>query len=64
MVNVAPNLNPENFWFYKEYAKMKMEKVIDVVSTIQKYIDQSISFEWIVDPNHMSPKELYDCYFQ
>jgi ribonucleoside-diphosphate reductase alpha chain len=63
LVNVAPNLNSENFWYYKEYVKMKMDKVIDLVSTIQKYIDQSISFEWMVDPNIMSPKELYEAYF-
>ncbi len=61
-VNVAPNLNPENFWFYKEYVNMNMNDVIDMVSTIYKWIDQSISFEWIINPERVSPAELYGYY--
>lgn len=61
-VNVAPNLNAENFWFYKEYVNMNMNDVIDMVSTIYKWIDQSISFEWIINPERVSPAELYSYY--
>lgn len=63
-VNVAPNLNKENFWFYKEYVNMNMPDVIDMVSVIQKWIDQSISFEWIINPMNVSPQQLYSYYIK
>jgi len=63
-VNVAPNLNEENFWYYKEYVNMNMNDVIDMVSVIYKWIDQSISFEWMINPANVSPKELYEYYFK
>ena len=50
--------------YYKEYAHMKMPEVINMIAGIQKRIDQSISFEWIIDPSQVSPKELFDYYFQ
>jgi len=55
MVTIAPNLDSENFWFYTEYTKMKMPPVIETVATIQKYIDQSVSFEWMFNPANTSP---------
>lgn len=61
-VNVAPNLSKENFWFYKEYVHMNMLSVIDVISRMQKRIDQSISFEWIINPMEVSPADLYSYY--
>jgi len=61
-VNVAPNLNKENFWYYKEYVNTSMPWVIDIISTIQKRIDQSISFEWIINPMEVSPADLYSYY--
>jgi len=63
-VNVAPNLSKENFWFYKEYVHMNMSNVIDMISTIQKWIDQSISFEWIINPMEVSPADLYSYYLK
>lgn len=63
-VNVAPNLNNENFWFYKEYVNMDMNDVIDMVSVVYKWIDQSISFEWMIDPSKVSPKQLHDYYIK
>lgn len=63
-VNVAPNLNEENFWYYKEYINMDMNDVIDMVSVIYKWIDQSISFEWMIDPAKISPKDLYSYYMK
>jgi hypothetical protein len=30
-VVVAPNLNKDNFWFYKEYVNMDMNDVIDMM---------------------------------
>lgn len=61
-VNVAPNLNNDNFWYYKEYVNMDMNDVIDMVSVIYKWIDQSISFEWIINPQNTSPADLYGYY--
>lgn len=63
-INVAPNLNNENFFFYSEYINMNMSNVIKVISTAQKYIDQSISFEWLINPAKVTPKDLYDYIFQ
>ena len=61
-VNVAPNLSKENFWFYKEYVHMNMMDVINVIAAIQKWIDQSISFEWIINPMEVSPRDLFMYY--
>jgi ribonucleoside-diphosphate reductase alpha chain len=61
-VNVAPNLAQDNFWYYKEYVNLNMPDVIDMVSTIYKWVDQSISFEWIINPQRVSPQELYNYY--
>lgn len=63
-VRVAPGINKENFRFYKEYVNMDMNKVIDLMSVIYKRIDQSISFEWMINPERITPKDLYDYYFK
>lgn len=63
-VNVAPNLNPQNMRYYKEYIHMKMTEVINMITVIQKWIDQSISFEWLFNPAETSPVELYNYYIQ
>ena len=63
-VNIAPNLWPENFWLYKEYIHMKMDEVIDMIAVIQKWIDQSISFEWLFNPMETSPVDLYNRYIK
>jgi ribonucleoside-diphosphate reductase alpha chain len=43
---------------------MNMNDVIDMISVIYKWVDQSISFEWIVNPQKVSPKELYEYYIK
>ncbi len=63
-VTVAPNLSKENFWYYKEYKQMKMSAVIDMYATLYKWVDQSIPFEWMIDPAQISPEELYNYYFK
>jgi ribonucleoside-diphosphate reductase alpha chain len=63
-VNVAPNLNKDNMRYYKEYTHMKMPNVIDMIAVIQKRIDQSISFEWMIDPSNTSPTDLYGYYIK
>jgi len=61
-VTVAPNLNQDNFWHYKEYHTLDMKDVIDLMSVIYKWVDQSISFEWMMNPANTSPAELYGWY--
>ena len=63
-VTVAPNLNKENFWHYKEYRNLDMNDVIDMMATIYKWIDQSISFEWMLNPAETSPQQLYGYYMK
>ena len=63
-IRIAPKLSAENFWFYKEYVTMDMNDVIDMISVVYKWIDQSISFEWMVDPAKVSPRELYGYYIK
>lgn len=41
-----------------------MPEVIKMIATVQKWIDQAISFEWIINPANVSPAELYAYYIQ
>ncbi len=63
-LRVAPKLSKDNFWFYKEYINMDMLDVIEMIGTIYKWVDQSISFEWMVDPSKVSPAQLYSYYMK
>lgn len=63
-IRVAPKLDADNFWFYKEYISMDMNDVIDMMSVIYKWVDQSVSFEWMIDPARVSPEQLYGYYFK
>ena len=63
-VTVAPNLNKKNFWFYKDYSHMDMKDVIEMMAVIYKWIDQSISFEWMINPEKTSPADLYEYYLK
>jgi len=61
-VRVAPKLDKENYWYYKEYVSMDMNDVIEMMSVIYQWVDQSVSFEWMIDPARISPKQLHDYY--
>lgn len=63
-IRVAPKLDTGNFWYYKEYIQMDMNDVIDMISTVYKWVDQSISFEWMVDPEKVSPAQMYGYYMK
>lgn len=63
-IRVAPKLSKENFWFYKEYIHMDMADVISLIAIVYKWVDQSISFEWMIDPSRVSPAQLYGYYLQ
>lgn len=61
-IRVAPKLDTGNFWYYKEYIQMDMNDVIDMIGVVYKWVDQSISFEWMIDPAKVSPAQLYSYY--
>ena len=63
-IRVAPKLDKENFWYYKEYISMDMNDVIDMIAVVYKWIDQSVSFEWMIDPERTSPAQLYGYYMK
>ena len=63
-VRVAPKLDASNFWLYKEYVHMDMNDVIDMMAVIYPWVDQSISFEWMIDPARVSPSQLYGYYLK
>lgn len=63
-IRVAPKLSKDNFWFYKEYIHMDMADVIELIAVVYKWVDQSISFEWMIDPAKVSPAQLYGYYQQ
>ena len=43
---------------------MNMIDVIDMVAEIYKWMDQSISFEWMINPQKVSPVEMYNYYMR
>ena len=43
---------------------MDMNEVIDMMAVLYKWIDQSISFEWMIDPSKVSPAQLYEYYLK
>ncbi len=63
-LRVAPKLSKDNFWYYKEYVHMDMNDVISMIAVVYKWVDQSISFEWMIDPAKVSPAQLYDYYIK
>jgi len=63
-IRVAPKLSQENFWYYKEYIAMDMADVIDMIAVVYRWIDQSVSFEWMIDPARTSPAQLYGYYMK
>lgn len=44
----APHLSPSNWFFYKEAYDYDQRKLVDMVATIQKHIDQGISFTYFM----------------
>lgn len=50
--------------FYESYAQINIKEVVSVVSRIQKWVDQGISFDLIFDLNkRVKAKEIYDAIF-
>ncbi len=63
-IRVAPNLTQENYPYYQEYIALEMSDVIDLIAEVYEWVDQSISFEWMIDPARTTPKDLYGYYFR
>jgi ribonucleoside-diphosphate reductase alpha chain len=58
-----PFLNKDTFWVYQENQNLDQQKVIDVVSEIQKWTDQGISMELILNlKNGIKAKDIYNLY--
>jgi ribonucleoside-diphosphate reductase alpha chain len=58
-----PYLNEKTFWIYKENQNIDQNKVIEISSTIQKWIDQGISMELVLNlKNGLNAKSIYDLY--
>lgn len=47
-----PGLSPKTWFLYKEAYDMDMRKVIDMIATIQRHVDQGISFTFFVKDSH------------
>ena len=43
---------------------MDMNDVIDMIAVIYKWVDQSVSFEWMINPSETSPQQLYSYYLK
>lgn len=61
---VPPNLDAETFWWYTENQNIDQLKIIDIVSEVQKWVDQGISMELILNlQKGISAKDIYNYYF-
>lgn len=60
---VPPHLNEKTFWTYIENKHLDQNDLIKVCSSIQKWIDQGISMELLLNLNHdIKAKDIYDMY--
>ncbi len=60
---VPPYLNAETFWTYKENKNIDQRDIVEVVSNIQKWVDQGISMELILNLKEgIKAKDVYDLY--
>lgn len=59
-----PLLSQDTFWYYQENTKMDQQLVIDMVSVIQKWVDQGISMELMINLNNpdFKAKDFYNLY--
>lgn len=47
-----PGLSPKTWFYYKEAYDMDMHRVVDMVATIQRHVDQGISFTLFLKDSH------------
>lgn len=64
-VPICPIYIKDKFWYYAENKNLNQKEVVEVVSRIQKWIDQGISFEMVFNLNHgITAKDMYETYFE
>ena len=57
---VCPPFLKDKFWFYQEYKHLEQREVVEVVSRIQKWVDQGISFEMVFNLNSgLTAKDMF-----
>lgn len=63
---IPPHLNKTTFWYYKENRHTNQLEVIDIVSRIQKWVDQGISMELLLnlENGEMKAKDIAELYYQ
>ncbi len=60
-VPICPPNIKEAFWYYKENKLIDQRHVVEVISTIQKWIDQGISMELLYNlNNNIRATDIYD----
>lgn len=60
-VPICPPYIKEAFWYYRENKSLDQKEVVKVISTIQKWIDQGISFEVLYNLNlDIKAKDIYE----
>jgi ribonucleoside-diphosphate reductase alpha chain len=61
VVPIAPPFIKEAFWYYKENKNIPQTDVVEIIATIQKWIDQGISFELVYNLNmDITAKDIYN----
>ena len=57
----CPMYIKEKFWYYQENKNISQQKVVDIISRINKWIDTGISFELIYNLNmDIKAKDIFD----
>ena len=59
----APDLSPENFWFYKEAHTIDQKYSMKACGMRQKHIDQAQSFNLYITPE-IKAKDILNLYIQ
>ena len=60
-VPICPPYLRERFWFYRESKYMDQKEVVEVISTIQKWVDSGISMELLFNLNlGIRAKDIYE----
>lgn len=64
-IPICPPFIKNAFWYYKESKIIDQKKIVSIVSSIQKWIDQGISMEILYNlNNNITAKYIYDTIFQ
>ncbi len=60
-VPICPPFIKERFWFYRESKYMDQREVVEIIATIQKWVDSGISMELLFNLNlGIKAKDIYE----